>query len=105
MSTDANERPLDDLLPIYSIDQCGLNTQNRHRVQHPLPSVQPPLQIDQKDLRGTGTERKQNEGQKITSKVSFLHACSVKQDIPQILLSHLIKAHLVLSFGWSEEEL
>lgn len=49
---DAAEHPLDDLLPIYSINQRSLNTQHRHSVQHPFPPVQPPLQINQKDLRG-----------------------------------------------------
>lgn len=58
---DANEQPINDLLSIYSFNQCGLKTQNCHRVQHPVPSVHPPLQIDQKDLTGRGRERKQSK--------------------------------------------
>ncbi len=53
---DSTECPLYDLLAIYSINQRGLKSQHRHWVQHPFPPIQPPLQINQKDLR-----RKENE--------------------------------------------
>ncbi len=58
---DSTECPLYDLLAIYSINQRGLKSQHRHWVQHPFPPIQPPLQINQKDLRRKENERGMNE--------------------------------------------